>query len=156
MEKKIKISSEVSITIFDNPEIKEKTEELFSNNEEKIKKRIDEILTYLQLQDEKELSYDNIKAIFKIYFYKDIANKAVKMAFSEEDKYNVLSNSIFLLNEENFEKAIFGEPMVYAIRYLISKIPMDSNHGLGAVIRGSKMIALEQKFLGNNLFSNLK
>lgn len=152
MEKSLSIRVEINIptTIFEKPALKKHVSKLFDSNEEKIKTRINEILTFLGSDYAEKLSSDKIAFFFKGYFYKVILNEAVKMTFSEEANFDALENIISLLTNENLENAIMGEPMIDAFSRAIRNLPDEGL--LSPVLHGSKIMLLEKEFLGKTIF----
>lgn len=152
MEKKalVRIETDIPITIFEKPVLKQHVSKLFNNNEEKIKSRVNEILTFIGSDYIEELSYEEIVFFFKGYFYKLILNETVKMTFSEEGNFDALGNIVSLLTNEKLENAIMGEPMIDAFSKAIRKLPTDN--GLVACIHGGKIMLLEKEFLGKTIF----
>ena len=115
--------------------------------ESDINNRFDEIMDFIlkRNDDFNKISYDNIHALFKIYFYKSILNEAVEITFAESGKFNMASNVFGLLSEERFKQAILGSPMINASKRAISKLsPGDA---LSACLHGSTMFLLEKEFL---------
>ena len=77
-----------------------------------------------------------------------ILNEAVEMTFStfsKKGKYDMLSNILSLLTEENFETAIMGEPMIDAFSNAINSIP--TTDALSKTLNGSKVLLLKKTFL---------
>ena len=146
----VRIEKEIPLTIFDEPVLQKQVIHLFNGAEEKIKARVNEIVTFLKSDSIDELSYDNIVFLFKGYFYKLILNEAVEMTFSGYGKYDVLSNILSLLTEEKLEASIIGEPMIDAFSNAIRSIPTDS--ALSACLHGSKILLLQKEFLGKTIF----
>jgi hypothetical protein len=142
----VRIEKNIPLTIFDEPVLKSRVTYLFNDADEKIKARINEIVTFLKLESTSELSYDNIAFFFKMYFYKLILNEAVEMTFSGEGNYDALSNVLSLLSEEKMESAIMGKPMIDAFTKVICSIP--TNSALSACLYGSKILLMEKEFLG--------
>lgn len=60
------IQKEVPLVIFDVPQIKEKSMKLFDENEKQIKERFNEIVTYLNMND--QISYKDVLELFQIIF----------------------------------------------------------------------------------------
>lgn len=143
----VKIEKSVPITIFEYPEIKERVDALFDAMESDIKSRFDEILDFIlkRNDDFNKISYDNIHALFKIYFYKSILNEAVEITFAENGKFNMASNVFDLLSEERLKQAISGKPMIDAFKLAICKLP--TKDALNACLHGSTMLLLEKEFL---------
>lgn len=152
MEKTALVQVEINIptTIFQKPVLKEHVSKLFDSNEEKIKTRINEILTFLGSDYSEKLSSDEIEFFFKGYFYKVVLNEAVKMTFSEEANFDALGNIISLLTNEKLKNAIMGEPMIDAFSKAIRNLP--TGNGLEACIHGGKIMLLEKEFLGKTIF----
>lgn len=143
----LKIEKAVPTKIFDSPNIKEKLDTLFSEADDSIKKRYDEIKTFISRKENDEYSqiqYNDILALFKIYFCKFILNEAVEITFTEE-RYNVAENILGILSEEKLNAAILGKPMINAFELAIRQMPSDS--GCGACLHGSTMLLLEKNFL---------
>lgn len=140
----LKIEKAVPAKIFDVPNIKEKMDLLFIGAEDSIKKRVDEIKTFITKRNNDEynqIEYDDILALFRIYFCKSILNKAIEITFSEDGSYNVAENILGLLSEESLNTAILGKPMIWAFEKAITNLPSNS------IIHGSTMLLLEKKFL---------
>ena len=152
MENKIsvRIETNIPITIFEKPVLKVLVSNLFDSNEEKIKSRVNEILTFIGSDYIEKLSSDEIVFFFKGYFYKLILNEAVKMTFSEEANFDALKNIKSLLTNEKLENAIMGEPMIEAFSKAIRNLPNDGF--LTPVLHGSKIMLLKSKFLGQRIF----
>lgn len=146
----VEIKKNVPLTIFDEPVLKDRVAEIFANSEEKIKSRVNEINTFLDMGEVAELSYDNILFLFKNYFYKLILNEVIEIIFSNNKNYDLLLNILELLSEENLEGAIIGEPMIDAFSTAIRSIPVDS--GLDACMHGSKIMLIRKEFLGKTIF----
>lgn len=150
----VRITTEVPITIFELPQVKEKVKPLFTKMENEIKARFDEIKTFItdgrnKRQKYEVISYDEVVKIFKIYFYKNILNDAVKITFSSNNKFDIVDNIIELLTEEKLKAAIFGEPMICTFKHLIAKLPNDDV--FDAISDGGTMFALEKEFLGKKV-----
>lgn len=150
----VSIKTEVPITIFELPQVKEKVKPLFKKMESEIKARFDEIKTFiLDRRNNKEkyeaISYDEVVKVFKIYFYKSILNAVVKITFSDKGKYDVVDNILSLLTEEKLKDAILGKPMIDSFKYVIRKLPHDDC--LGTCLNGSTIILLEKEFLGRKI-----
>lgn len=150
METLVRIKKEIPLTIFNEPVLQSQVTHLFNGAEEKIKARVNEIITFLELDSTNELSYDNIAFLFKVYFYKLILNEAVELTFSGRGNYDALTNILSLLSEEKLENAIMGEPMVDAFSNAIRSIPNTS--ALSASLHGSKILSLKKEFLGKSIF----
>lgn len=154
MEAKVKIEQVLPLTIFDEPCLKERVNQLFDSMEQETRQRVSEIIKFLNLDSTDELSYDNIAFLFKIYFYKLILNEAVEMTFSGVGKYNVLTNILSLLSEEKLRNAIMGKPMIDAFSRAIRSIP--TTDALEACLHGSKILLLEKQYLGISNFPSLE
>lgn len=150
METLVRIKKEIPLTIFNEPVLQSQVTHLFNGAEEKIKARVNEIITFLELDSTNELSYDNIAFLFKVYFYKLILNEAVELTFSGRGNYDALTNILSLLSEEKLENAIMGEPMIDAFSNAIRSIPNTS--ALSASLHGSKILSLKKEFLGKSIF----
>lgn len=146
----VRIETAIPITIFEKPVLKEHVSKLFNDNEEKIKSRVNEILTFIGSDYIEKLSYEEIVFFFKGYFYKLVLNEAVKMTFSEESNFDALGNITSLLTNEKLKNAIMGEPMVDAFSKAIRNLP--TGNGLEACIHGGKIMLLEKEFLGKTIF----
>ncbi len=147
----VKIEKAIPLTIFDEPVLQEQMDHLFNDAQEKLKARFNEILTFLDSDFTcEELPYDKIIVLFKGYFCKLILNQAVEITFTNRGKYDVLSNILSLLSKEKMEAAIMGKPMISAFEVAIGQIP--TNDAFSAALNGSKMLLLEQKFLGRTIF----
>lgn len=147
----VRIETQVPITIFELPQVKEKVKPLFEKMENAIRTRFDEIKKFItdnrsKAERYEAISYDEIAKVFKIYFYKNILNDAVKITFSSNNKFDVVDNIIELLTEEKLKVAIVGEPMICTFKYLIAKLPNDDV--FDAISDGGTMLALEKEFLG--------
>lgn len=149
MKTLVRIKTKIPLTIFNEPVLQSQVTHLFNGAEEKIKARVNEIVTFLELDSTNELSYDNIAFLFKVYFYKLILNEAVEMTFSGQGKYDALANILSLLSEEKLENAIMGKPMIDAFSRAIRSIPADS--ALSTCLYGSKIFLLEKEFLGKSI-----
>lgn len=150
----VRIKKDVPLTIFDEPSVSERVNQLFDGQQETIRQRVDEILAFLKVEPAEQLSHDNISFLFKAYFYKSIITDAVEMAFTEKGKYDVKDNIMSLLSETKLKDAIMGRPMIDAFKKAIQSIPPTS--ALSACLHGSKMFLLEQKFLNINPFRTSK
>ncbi len=150
MKTLVRIQKDVPLTIFDEPSLAKQVDNLFDDSEEKMKVRIDEIVKFLKPFTTDKFSYKNITSLFKRYFFTLILNEAVGITFSGQENYDILSNILSLLTEENLETAIMGEPMINAFSNAISSIPTDS--GLSAALHGSKILLLQKEFLGKSIF----
>ena len=71
----VRIETEVPLIIFDEPTLKKKVDRLFDDSEEKIKARVEEIVKFLRAESANELSYSNIKILFREYFCEFILNE---------------------------------------------------------------------------------
>lgn len=150
----ITIEVKVQIDIFNLPKIKTQVDTLLLTMEDDIMARFNEIKDFITQtrngkHEYKDISYDEVTTIFKIYFYKSILNKAVKMQFTGSDKYNVVDNILEMLSYENLKNAILGKPMIDAFSYIINKLPV--NTGLDACLHGSTSFLLEKQFLDISL-----
>lgn len=146
----VRVVTNVPTTIFEKPVLKVLVSNLFDSNEEKIKARINEILTFLGSDYSEKLSSDEIEFLFKVYFYKVVLNEAVKMTFAENANLDALGNIISLLTNEKLENAIMGEPMIDAFSKAIRALPDEGL--LSPVLHGSKIMLLRSKFLGQRIF----
>lgn len=144
MKTLVRIEAEVPITIFDEPVLAERVNNLFNGAEDKMKERINEIIKFLGVDSTDELSYDNIVFLFKDFFFKLILNEAVEITFAGQGNYDILSNILSLLSEEKLENAIMGKPMVDAFSMAIHSIP--ANSALSACLNGSKIFLLNKEF----------
>ena len=140
-----RIKATVPLSIFDEPVLQKQITELFNGLEEKFKARFNEIITFLEANSSDELSYENIMFLFKGYFYKWILNETIEMTFTESGKYDVLSNILSLLTEDNLETAIMGKPMIDA--FVLANRNRLTALGLPEEINGGQRILLERKFL---------
>ncbi len=150
MEAVVRIQKDVPLTIFDEPVLQEKVNQLFNGAEEKLKARVNEIVTFLESESTDELSYENISFFFKGYFFKLVLNEAIDITFAEQGKYDIVANILSLLSEEKIENAIMGEPMIDAFSKAIRSIPTTS--ALSACLHGGKILLLRKKFLGKTIF----
>ena len=150
---KVRIQKDVPVNIFAEPTLAKQVDSLFNSTEEKMKERVNEIVKFLNMDDTKELSYENIAFLFKGYFFKLILNEAVEITFDGKENYDILSNILSLLSEEKMETAIMGKPMIDAFSKAIRSIPNDS--GLRAALHGGKILLLEKEFLGKTIFPTL-
>lgn len=150
----VRIETKVPVTIFEDSKVKEKVDALFNETEEKFKARYREVLKVVDMKRTEELSLENISYLFKIYFYKYILNDAVELALTNNGKYDILQNVISLITKERVEKEIMGKSMIEAFSRAIRTIPTDS--ALGATLNGSKILLLEKKFLGVEIFPIVK
>lgn len=150
MKTLVRIQKDVPLTIFDEPSLAKRIDDLFNGAEEKMKARVDEIVKFLESDATDEFSYENISFLFKGYFFKLILNEAVEITFAGQENYDILSNILSLLSKEKLETAIMGEPMIDAFSNAIRSIPIDS--ALSACLHGSKILLLEKEFLGKSYF----
>lgn len=142
-ERKIAIELKVPITIFESLPIRKRTKELFDDAESTIRNRFDEIKDAIDL---KELTYYSTKKLFEFYFYQEISNEAVRIAFSESSgKHNIVDNIMELLTEENLNRAIAGKTMIKACNKAISELP--ASRTLEYLLHGSKMGKLDRLFM---------
>lgn len=140
----VRIEKSVPLTIFEYPEIKERLDTLFDVMEKDIKNRLDEIMFFLCTNANdiyKEISYNDVYALFKIYFCKSILNEAIEITFEETGRFNMALNIFDLLSEEKLKQAILGKPMIDAFERHMRALPRRS------VLIGSTMFMLEKKFL---------
>ncbi len=150
----VRIETQVPITIFELPQVKEKVNPLFTQMENAIRTRFDEIKKFItdnrnKAERYEAISYDEVVKLFKIYFYKNILNDAIKFTFSSNNKFDIVDNIIELLTEEKLKTAILGKPMICAFKYLIAKLPNDDV--FDAISDGGTMLALEKEFLGEKV-----
>ena len=150
----VRIEKDVPLTIFDEPTLAKQVDNLFNGAEEKIKKRIDEIVKFLKKDDTEQFSYENIAFLFKGYFFKEILNEAVEKTFSGHGNYDILSNIISLLSEDKLKKAIIGKPMIDAFSNAIRSIP--SEGFFDKINNGSDILILEKEFLGKSIYSTIE
>lgn len=150
----VKIETKVPVTIFEDSKVKEKVDVYFKETEEKFKERYYEILKVLNMQRQKELSLEYITCLFEVYFYKYILNDAVKEALTNSKKRDVLKNVISLITKERVEKDIMGKCMIDAFSDAIRSIQTDS--AAVTILKGSKILLLEKKFLGIEIFPTHK
>lgn len=150
MKDLVRIQTNVSLAIFDEPSLAKQVDYLFDGSEEKLKERIDEIVKFLESDTTDEFSYENIAYLFKGYFFKLILNEAVEMTFAYQGSYDILSNILSLLTKEKLETAIMGKPMIDAFSSAIRSMP--TNGGLSAALHGGKILLLEKRFLGKSNF----
>ena len=150
----VRIQKDVPLTIFDEPALARRVNELFNGAEKKVKRRIDEILKFLKMDSVDELSYENITILFKENFFKSILNEAVEITFAGQRNYDILSNISFLLSEERLENAIMGEIMINAFSRAIRSVPVNS--ALSACLNGNKILLLEKEFLGKSILQTTK
>lgn len=150
----VRIEKDVPLTIFDEPGVIGRVNQLFDSQQESIRQRVDEILAFMKVEPAEELSHDNISFLFKAYFFKSIMIEAVEMVFTETGKYDVKDNIMSLLSETKLKDAIMGKPMIDAFKKAIQSIPTTS--ALSACLHGSKIFLLEQKFLNINPFRTAK
>ena len=122
----VRIETEVPLIIFDEPTLKEKVDRLFDDSEEKIKARVEEIVKFLKAESVNELSYGNIRVLFREYFFGFILNEAIKVSLTEKGKYDILSNIVSLLTVEKLEAEIMGKTMNNAFTRAIRSIPNTS------------------------------
>lgn len=146
----LKIKKAVSPCIFYTYEIKEKMDKLFADSEELLKQRFDELKQFVVDGDENsmfnQITYEEVADYFEIMFFKLLANDAVEIVFSDNEKYNIKEIILELLSKDKLENAISGELMINAFERVMSKIPTDS--ALSTCLIGSKKILLEKEFLG--------
>ena len=140
----VSIKQDVPLTIFEVPSIKEKSELLFENNKQIIDSRIDQIMKFLEISDEQ--FYKNTVFYFKHYFYKSILNETVKVMFSSNGNYDVISTIISFLSDENLENAIMGEIMINAAEKVVTLNNLRPV-GLDACVTSGKLLLLEREFL---------
>lgn len=159
-ESLLNLETSVPTTIFEQEKIKVRIEELFAQNESEMVERFKEVKASITERERDKvrygkISYDDISELFKIYFYEKISIQAVEMAFSEngenEDRFNIVTNILELLTDENLQSAIQGEPMINAFTGTISHLETSSGHE--AALDGSTILYLEKEFLGRNFFS---
>lgn len=117
------IEKEVPSNIFERPAIQKRVVELFADSKDIIDARIKEITEFLDMEPCHELSHEFIIALFKAYFYNQIANEAVHMAFMEQDNYDIQNNILKLLCKAQMQTAIYGKPMVDAFLRAIRIMP---------------------------------
>ena len=154
MKTLVRIEKDVPLTIFDEPSLKKQANQVFEGAAERIKARVEEILEFLGAEYTAQLSLDNITFLFKAYFYKFILNEAVEVTLTEQGKYNILSNILSLLSEENLKVAIMGKPMIDAFTQAIRSLPADD--ALKASLNGSKVMLLKKEFLGIENFPTFR
>ena len=151
----VKIEKAVPTDIFELPQIKLRVEELFDDMKDDIRARFDEVKAFITKSERSKerygmISYDEIVAWFKIYFYKFILNEAVEITFTQSGKYDVVENILEVLTGQKLNEAIFGKQMIDAFGMVIRNMPSDS--GLVKSLHGSTILLLEKEFLGKSFF----
>ncbi len=140
-----------TLSIIEEPRIKENLQILFSTFDTAITDKINEILNFIKFHNEKiykDLSFDNIYENFKLYFYKKIINEAINTTLSCVDKYDFLENILELINSQIINEAILGETMINSFNRAIRRLPNENVSGLQFISKGSLIILLEKEFLG--------
>ena len=151
----ISIQRSVPATIFECDEIKERASIIFAATKQEFQERVDTIRNFIsEIRDKQDFSdvfsYDSVFAVFEMYFYKNIADEAIKLVFECQEKYNVKENIIELLSEEKMIAAIMGKPIIDAFADIIRNIPHDTCFGFAA--NGSLILVLQKEFLGLPIF----
>lgn len=153
---KVRIDTIVPLTIFEKPVIKEHSDALFCNMENDIKKRIDEILKYinenLHLELTEDFSYSSLYHMFKFYFYECVLKDAVNITLTEPGKYNIIDNILSLLTTDSLKLATYGFPMLNAFKSAIKKLPSSFDTS----IRDINVMLIEKKFLTDSILLDLK
>lgn len=123
---KTKINQTISLAIFDNELIKEKSEKLFEEIDLSLRKKYEKIMKLLRedyIDPIQELSYEHILNITKNYTYKTVSNKAVKMAF-EDQKYDIQENILDIFTDgEVIKDYILNKIILDAFIYTLNNCP---------------------------------
>ncbi len=120
------IEKEVPSNIFERPNANKQLNLLMKCYKDAIDSRIKEITRFLDMKPCKELSHNNIYALFKSYFCNHIANEAVHMAFMEQNTYDIYENIVSLLTKGQMQAAIYGKPMIEAFSRAIRLMPKNT------------------------------
>lgn len=151
---KITITSneKVNLPIFNDPEIQEKTKQLFNSMQEDIYARFEELISYLNVEPVNEFSYENILKHFECQFFYEILGLAVEIALTTP-RYNMKENLLSCIAEGNLIKAIMHEPMIEAFKDVILSTPAkdayDHAHR-GCMIYNLETMNDEEYFDGNS------
>ncbi len=145
---KVRLKVWVPDSIYEEPKIKERLDNLFCELDPEIVSKICDILDFLRMKPCKELGYDNIYNQFKDKFFKKVLRDAITASFSGEGGYNVLSNILNQLTEENLRQAIMGKEMIDVFTKAIRSVP--TNSAFDKAARGSKIYLLTQKYVYND------
>lgn len=97
---KIKILNYKNLTIhvFDNPDVKNRMEKLSPKIKEEIEEVTKKVFDYIERKYTEEFSYDKIFPKFEDYFYERIIETAVEQALTTGKDYDILRNVLKLLN----------------------------------------------------------
>lgn len=115
----------VAIPILSEPEIQEKTKQLFNDMQEKLNTRFNELREYLHVEPKDEFSDENLLKFFEFNFFYEILGIAADIALTGTDQFNLKENLIVSINEENLNEAISGEPMIEAFKDAINSTPIE-------------------------------
>lgn len=118
----------VNIPLLGEPEVQEKTKQLFNNMREKITTRFNELRESLHLEPVDEFSDENLLKFFEFNFFYEILGIAADIALTGTDQFNLKENLIASINEENLTEAISGNPMIEAFKDAINSTPAEDNY----------------------------
>ena len=151
------INQEVSSMIFERPSILLQTSKLMHEYQSAIDARIEEINKFLGMEPCYELSHDFIISLFKSYFCNHIANKAVRMAFEEQETYDIQKSIVNLLTSSQMRAAIYSKPMIdafsRAIRILSMRMTND-NKPENSLLYSSKILLINEHYISNKKVTN--
>lgn len=150
-----RIQQDVLSSIFEAPAIQSRVSSLFSDFENKIDDRIKEITdfitSFLDIESCYELSHDFIFELFKKFFQQHIANKAVRIAFINQN-YNIYDNILSLLTNGQMQAAIYGKILLNTFSKALRL--MQKKQLLDHLVRNNLQISLKQTFLSQKKQKN--
>ena len=152
MELQMDINTKVSLSIFEEPQIAKRVDDLLKNMETDFKKRIDEIFSILHLVflDEgatlsdstkktnvvfHQLSYKNIYDIIMKKYFESTEIGAINLAIYSH-QYDIYNNILSLLTKEELKKAINGNLMWNTFMSIVQSIPesKDTSQSINTLI----------------------
>lgn len=140
-----------TLTIFKDPSVKEKSDQLFKANNEYLKNKIQEILSFIGLKFSDEISFEAILTIFKENFHKQVLISAIKMSCSDGEKYNLLENVLYFLSDRMLIYTAHTKPMIDAIQTVLYTLPEKTT--LQHVRYSSLIFKLHRTYQESNILS---
>lgn len=141
---KIRMKVKVDTTIFEEICVEERVNQLFKGLQKNIHEKIQEVLEYIEMESMTEVLKEDIYNRFKENFLEIVLKKTTQLTLEGKNGYDILTNLMTALSEENLTKEIQGKPMMLAFS---KSIRMNlTNTAFCRGIRERKISLLKKKF----------
>lgn len=119
----VSICINASFNIFSKPVLSKKLNNLIDLHEKQIKKRFQEIVNYLESKyPDKIFDYIEYREAFKDELCSTILKKAIEITINDNTGFNIIKNSLSVINEQTIIDAINGPEVIDAFSDILMSI----------------------------------